>query len=621
LNTLKMSDTSMDTPKETQEVKGNSCKVARPDLYYGDRNKLEEWILQFDLYFKFNGDNMDDDDYASFMASFMRGAAAKWVRPYLIKYMDDDNNEDEITSLFDNYLTFKEKLRQTFGILNEASNADRMIQRLHQTKSAADYAVLFQQYATQTDWDNKALSIMYRQGLKDTVKAELMRSGAQLDTLQQLINESIRIDNALRELYLETRPVKTLTAPNTSKPRYQGRKPQPRTSSWKTPGRVAPSAGTNWHDPDAMQLDNINKGNGFRKDKKQFSKSITCYNCQKEGHMARDCRSKNKVIRQLNMLAKDEGTDEEWNVVHRPTIQSNAQGIVSGLEDLTITTTGLDTVTSDDEKTTTKHEKQERFKREHRSATPCPEEFRTTRKSRVNPTYLDDKINELRRQLNKPEITFASPQDNIRIEFDKYDHYMELLEEAGQLQGDQALHTTQEVDWVSDATKAWEESQRGQKRKADKISHAPQDYYWMEPRNPNHANVSWTSCIYDQCTIHYSDKAGAGWYPSQVKGSPKCKWQWFDCEKDQCQVHLWDKRTRLYFPGHDDPQESLQMLTVYPIRYADDEAYECGQVTWHTCLNPDCDLHAIVKNFHGFKSKSFLGQQQDHKDPPRRSTQ
>jgi hypothetical protein len=617
LNTLKMSDTSMNTPNETK-VNGN--KIARPDLYYGDRTKLEEWILQFDLYFKFNGASMDDDDYAAFMASFMRGDAAKWVRPYLLKYMDDDNNEEDITKLFDDYLEFKTKLRDTFGVLNEVSNADRKIQRLRQTKSAADYAVLFQQYATQTGWDDKALCVMYRQGLKDTVKAELMRSGVLTDTLPVLINESIRVDNALHELYLETHPVKTLTTANTSKPRYNGRRPQSRNKSWRNPGRIAPSAGTNWHDPDAMQLDNINKGNGFRKEKKQFSKTITCYNCQKEGHMARDCRSKNKVVRQLNMLTKGNDMDEEWNIVHQPTIQVDSQGIVNGLEDLTITTTeSMDLSVPDTE--TTKYEKQERFKQRHRAATPCPEGPRTTTESRVNPTYLDDKINELRRQLNKPEITFASPKNNVCIELEKYSQYVDLLEEAGQCQGDKTFPTNKEVDWVNDAMEAWDESQHGQKRKADEISHAPKDYYWMDPRNPNHAKFSWTACIYDHCTIHYSDKAGAAWYPSKVKGSPKCQYHWFDCEKDQCQIHLWDKRTRLYFPGHDDPQESMQMLTVHPIRYADDEAYECGQPTWHTCLNPDCDLHAIVKDFYGFKSKSFLGQQQDHQDPPRRSTQ
>ena len=44
---------------------------------------------------------------------------------------------------------------------------------------------------------------MFRQGLKPRVKEELMRSGATLDTLDDLIKESIDIDNRLYELDCE----------------------------------------------------------------------------------------------------------------------------------------------------------------------------------------------------------------------------------------------------------------------------------------------------------------------------------------------------------------------------------------------------------------------------------
>jgi hypothetical protein len=37
-----------------------------------------------------------------------------------------------------------------------------------------------------------------------------------------------------------------------------------------------------------MQLNNINKGNGFYKDKKQYNKKITYYSCRKEGYIAQD---------------------------------------------------------------------------------------------------------------------------------------------------------------------------------------------------------------------------------------------------------------------------------------------------------------------------------------------
>jgi hypothetical protein len=46
---------------------------------------------------------------------------------------------------------------------------------------------------------------MYRQGLKDIVKRELMRSGAALDDLNNLIEESICINNNLYKLALEVR--------------------------------------------------------------------------------------------------------------------------------------------------------------------------------------------------------------------------------------------------------------------------------------------------------------------------------------------------------------------------------------------------------------------------------
>jgi hypothetical protein len=50
---------------------------------------------------------------------------------------------------------------------------------------------------------------MYKQGLKLEVRRELMRSGASITTLEELINKAIRLDNDLFELKLEE---KTYTA-------------------------------------------------------------------------------------------------------------------------------------------------------------------------------------------------------------------------------------------------------------------------------------------------------------------------------------------------------------------------------------------------------------------------
>ena len=54
--------------------KGNdgASKVAKPDLYYGDRNKLEDWLNQMSLYFKFNEITKDQTLFAS---TYLRGRA------------------------------------------------------------------------------------------------------------------------------------------------------------------------------------------------------------------------------------------------------------------------------------------------------------------------------------------------------------------------------------------------------------------------------------------------------------------------------------------------------------------------------------------------------------------
>jgi hypothetical protein len=46
---------------------------------------------------------------------------------------------------------------------------------------------------------------MYRQGLKPTVRIELIRSRSSLNTLNELIAKAIRVDNELYELMLEER--------------------------------------------------------------------------------------------------------------------------------------------------------------------------------------------------------------------------------------------------------------------------------------------------------------------------------------------------------------------------------------------------------------------------------
>jgi len=175
--------------------------------------------------------------------------------------------------------------------------------------------------------------------------------------------------------------------------------------------------------------------------------------------------------------------------------------------------------------------------------------------------------------------------------------------------------------WAKQAEEQWLQDQPQSKRKINQMSQDTTVWYWYDPRNPHHAKLSWTGCTYDFCKTHYSEKQGSAWSPRRVHGFPKCKVEWDVCIKDTCPKHLWDKRENAYFPGHEDPQDIIQMQTVYETRYVDDSIYECKERDWQTCLSSACDKHCDTKEFHGFGTKSFLDQRTAKKAQPRRSTQ
>jgi hypothetical protein len=54
-----------------------TINVNKPDLYYGERSKLDDWLMQWDLFFMFQGEKIPNIKQVTFAASFMRGQAFK----------------------------------------------------------------------------------------------------------------------------------------------------------------------------------------------------------------------------------------------------------------------------------------------------------------------------------------------------------------------------------------------------------------------------------------------------------------------------------------------------------------------------------------------------------------
>lgn len=76
--------------------------------------------------------------------------------------------------------------------------ADRLFQLRQGSSSVAEYAILFRTLAAESGWNMEALMAAFRHGLSSCIKDELAAKDPAED-LEALIDQTIRLDNRLRE--------------------------------------------------------------------------------------------------------------------------------------------------------------------------------------------------------------------------------------------------------------------------------------------------------------------------------------------------------------------------------------------------------------------------------------
>ena len=136
-------------------------KITTPTPFTGERKKLDTFLLQMILYFKFNKKlfrgEVDKVMYASY---YMQGDVEAWIWSYLKDWMQHFNNQEDADNktrdIFKSFNKFRAKIHLVFRDINEQRTAEQDICCLRQTKSAADYTAQFKRISTTTDWDETA---------------------------------------------------------------------------------------------------------------------------------------------------------------------------------------------------------------------------------------------------------------------------------------------------------------------------------------------------------------------------------------------------------------------------------------------------------------------------------
>jgi hypothetical protein len=655
-----MSEMSTDNQSAARPTRAATSKIAKPDLWYGERTQLEPWLLQWDIYFHVE-DQVKEEDKAMITISYMRGNAQQWAAPKLKSYFD--KSTPNLVMIFEDFDEFKTELRKDFSVPKEPIIAEGKIQRLKQKGTVGDYANLFQRYSIQTEWDDKALMRMFKQGLRPEVRIELMRSGGLVENLQGLIEEAIRIDNNIMEFRLETR------GPEDSK--FQKNY---RANDKKQRGGFRPRVPGYYESngPESMHLNNIERGKPRNDSNTKYrgkgkpengKETRTCYNCGKPGHLSAKCRQpkKNTVSRHVNMI-EQEGSEEEgsdWEVVgsFSGPFDNNEETreMINKIQDEFIrdgTIRSKETPGSDNDSSDKlsqlditggcyrfqgKEPAQESGPLIVRSPSPHPGRKvhtawdNTGEETPSSPMYYHDNTNQVfvtppdspvlgRKATSKHQKgkrASTSKKSRSRHEGDAVyvnDHQGVALYEEGTIRSAQearrTMSTPEYENWVERETR---EFALRQAKVTDNYQFAPS--YAIDPRNPLHPQMTWTACDYDSCSTHYDDKSLAGWFPTPQSG---CRWEVYDCQKHACTRHLWAKRETGVFPGLSEEEISVNQVLVNN---------RCANDDWQLCLRHQCTRHQEVKRMNGFDElpEPFLGKRpQARKFYPRaamRSTQ
>lgn len=164
----------------------------KPPEYDGKEKELcATFLSHLALYFNTNPQSFPTDaSKVQFAATYLRGRAFRWFEPHL--YTPGDR-------MLHDYQYFRQQMLENLGDPDRKRSLTRKIQRLSQTSSAASYSTEFFQIASMLDWNDESLKAQFYSGLKADVKDALALLPQDPESLHDLSNMAIRLDNRIYE--------------------------------------------------------------------------------------------------------------------------------------------------------------------------------------------------------------------------------------------------------------------------------------------------------------------------------------------------------------------------------------------------------------------------------------
>lgn len=169
-------------------------RLPAPERYDGNQRDCRGFINQCSLTFELQPTSFPSDrSRIAYIITLLTGKARAWATSIW----------EQQGRACSSYARFTEEMRRVFDHpVGGRDAANRLFQLRQGNSSVAEYAVLFRTLAAESGWNMEALIAAFRHGLSGSIKDELAAKDPAED-LETLIDQTIRLDNRLRERRLE----------------------------------------------------------------------------------------------------------------------------------------------------------------------------------------------------------------------------------------------------------------------------------------------------------------------------------------------------------------------------------------------------------------------------------
>lgn len=637
-----------------QKDLGEIIRPKQPGPFDGTHGTLQSFLIQLKAYHKFFPTQFpNDQDRVLHAGGCLTGTALAWFRPIMQDYLNngESRRDRETNDIFGTFGGFEEAITKVFGTVDEEREAEQKLRELRQRTSTSEYAARFRQVVSNLDWDDDPLMARFYDGLKEEVKDELYKENRPR-TLSDYIAMAVRIDDRQYGRRQEKRQGRGGWNPS-----YQGNNKRSNYKKKREP-QIAWAHTTN---PGLMDLDAAQKGKG------------KCYNCQKPGHFSRDCKQHRKKKtnwtpvpegkKQLNSANIQKITPKaepphgflSWTACYDDnclTHLSDKQGggwFPTAPKKKAMTTKTLAMLSrrsiQKDQKLRRLHFKDPQHQAQHDNAfeaacalTNLQQERYPRQDSQLEDDYIPSSTTDKQRSIDDTSSEEETPS---LTEDTNQEPTLDLLTQdtteqappTEELNAMLDIGTQTEPEYLNDiqrtALKRYHPAPNGSDytiavpavQTSCALHHEfhPREEYgdhvYTQPSHEFHPLISWISCVYTDCMVHFQEKAKNDAFPirflGQVISDPYLVNETNYWKPDQ---RLPTSRIITLIPDHETPMECRDIFN--PVSRCLSETCEihkhdkledwhkltqanlnmnCGGSLLSKCDKPDCNTHLLAK--------------------------